>query len=162
MNNLEELVERLQKVCLKKGLTIAVAESCTGGMIASAIVNLPGSSGYFKGGVISYSNAAKVDVLDVNAEKLASHGAVSGEVAVQMAAGVRRLFHSDGAVSVTGIAGPGGGTSDKPVGTTYIGLSSVGGTIAHYYLWQGDREHNRRASAEEAVRLLIDWAETYS
>src|SRR5207342_940104 len=109
------------------GFTIAVAESCTGGMVASALTAIPGSSGYFLGGVVSYADEAKRDLLGVEPGILAAHGAVSAQVARAMAEGARARFGAAVAASVTGIAGPDGGTPEKPVGLTYIGIADDGG-----------------------------------
>ncbi|HEX5589205.1 MAG TPA: CinA family protein [Candidatus Limnocylindrales bacterium] len=156
---LRALAERLQGLCLGRRLTVAVAESCTGGLVAAALTEIAGSSGYFLGGVVSYSNAAKVGLLDVPEATLAAHGAVSAQVARAMAAGARARFGATIAASVTGIAGPDGGTAEKPVGLTYVGLAGEGRADVHRAVWGGDRESNRRESAVELLRLLVAWAE---
>ena len=120
---LSALVARLQEACLGRNLTVATAESCTGGMIASLITDRLGSSGYFLGGIVAYSDAAKQALLDVPAALLEAHGAVSAQVARAMAVGARGRFGASLAVSVTGIAGPGGGTEAKPVGLTYVAVA---------------------------------------
>jgi nicotinamide-nucleotide amidase len=152
---LVELAERLQGVCLGRGITVAVAESCTGGLVAATITEVPGSSGYFLGGVVAYANAAKESLLDVPAQVLAAHGAVSAQVAMAMATGARARFDAVLAVSVTGVAGPDGGSDEKPVGLTYIGLSSAAGAEVRRLQLSGDRVGNREAAARAALDWLI-------
>ncbi len=134
-------------------LTLATAESCTGGLIAHRLTNVAGSSAYFLGGVVAYSNAAKERLLGVPSATLAAHGAVSEAVALALARGARAAFHADLALSVTGIAGPGGGTPDKPVGLTYIGLAAPDGEWVERHVWQGDRAAVKAQSAEAALSL---------
>jgi PncC family amidohydrolase len=153
------LAERLQSLCLGRRLTVATAESCTGGLVAVAMTAVPGSSGYVLGGVVSYSNAAKTSLLGVAEAALRAHGAVSAQVARAMAEGCRDRFASDLAVSVTGIAGPDGGSAAKPVGLTYIGLAGPGGLLdVRRLVFDGDREANRDAAAEAALAWLIEAA----
>jgi PncC family amidohydrolase len=153
------LAERLQGVCLGRRLTVAVAESCTGGLVAATITEVPGSSGYFIGGVISYADSAKAKLLGVPEQMLAAHGAVSAQVAVAMAAGARARFGTDLAVSITGVAGPDGGSESKPVGLTYVGFADGNGTDARRFSFSGDRQGNREAAAAAALEWLIDAAE---
>lgn len=153
------LAERLQGVCLGRGLTIAAAESCTGGLVAATITEVPGSSGYFLGGVVSYANDAKAALLGVPAAMLAAHGAVSAQVAVAMASGARARFAAALAVSITGVAGPDGGTDAKPVGLTYVGIADAGGTDVRRFAFTHDRAGNREAAAREALGWLIERAE---
>lgn len=134
-------------------LTLATAESCTGGLIAHRLTNVAGSSAYFLGGVVAYSNAAKERLLGVPSATLAAYGAVSEAVALALARGARTAFHADLALSVTGIAGPGGGTPDKPVGLTYIGLAAPDGEWVERHVWQGDRAAVKAQSAEAALSL---------
>ena len=134
--------------------TCATAESCTGGGIGSAITAVPGSSAVFAGGVISYSNDVKRDVLGVKPETLSSVGAVSSETAAQMAQGVRNLLKTDFAVAVTGIAGPDGGTDDKPVGTVWFGLATPAGVRTEKCLFMGDREQVRAQTIIHALGML--------
>ncbi|HEY7522099.1 MAG TPA: CinA family protein [Candidatus Limnocylindrales bacterium] len=154
-DHLVELAERLQGICLGRGLRVAVAESCTGGLVGHLITEVSGSSGYFLGGPIVYSDAAKQALLGVPHEVLASHGAVSAQVAVAMAQGARDRLGADVAVSVTGIAGPDGGSAAKPVGLTYIAVADAVGDDVRRHLWTGDRAANKRSSAEAALNLLI-------
>jgi PncC family amidohydrolase len=149
------LAERLQAACLAAGATVALAESCTGGLIAAALTAVPGSSGYFVGGVVSYADAAKRDLLGVDPDVLAAHGAVSAQVARAMATGARDRFAASAAASVTGIAGPDGGTPEKPVGLTYIGVADAAGVDVRRVVWPGDREANRRDSAVAAIEALL-------
>lgn len=135
-------------------MTCATAESCTGGGVASAITSVPGASAVFWGGVVSYDNSVKRDVLGVPAEVLATHGAVSGECAAAMADGARRLLRTDLAVSLTGIAGPGGGSAEKPVGLVWFGLSSAAGATTESMVFPGDRNSIRSAAVEHALRIL--------
>jgi PncC family amidohydrolase len=150
------LAERLQGICLGRGLTVAVAESCTGGLVADAITDIPGSSRYFVGGVVAYSNAAKEGLLDVPAEALAAHGAVSAQVARAMAEGVRARFDADLGMAVTGIAGPDGGSEAKPVGLTYIAVADRDGVDVRRHTWAGDRLGNKASSAAATLELALD------
>ena len=136
---------------------MAVAESCTGGLLGHRITNASGSSAYFQGGVVSYSNEAKERILAVPRETLTKHGAVSEETALAMAQGVRRLFTTDIALSVTGIAGPTGGAPEKPVGLVYIGLAAEGVDLCEKHIWSGDRTENKERSAEAALELLLKY-----
>jgi len=140
----------------ERGWTLAVAESCTGGMLAETITRAPGSSDYFVGGVIAYSDDVKVERLRVSADLLARHGAVSEEVSIAMAQGVKAELKSDVGISITGIAGPGGGTKEKPVGLVYIGLAVPGRSAeAMKRRLPGDREFIRRLATMHALSLLI-------
>jgi PncC family amidohydrolase len=138
------------------GKTVVTAESCTGGLIAHRLTNVSGSSAYVLGGVVAYSNEVKMKVLKVQESTLIAVGAVSEQVAQQMAVGARSLFEADFALSVTGIAGPDGGTDDKPVGLTYIGLASSAGAQVTRFVWDGDRESNKESSAEAALQMLVE------
>jgi PncC family amidohydrolase len=139
-----------------RGQTLSTAESCTGGLIGDMVTDIPGSSDYFLGGVIAYSNQAKQGVLGVRPGTLAVLGAVSEETALQMARGARRLFGADYALSVTGIAGPSGGTRQKPVGLVYIALVGPNVERCERQVWEGDRLANKRASARRALQMLIE------
>jgi PncC family amidohydrolase len=140
-----------------RGLTLAVAESCTGGLLGDMITDIPGSSDYFLGGVLSYSNQVKHELLGVRAETLETVGAVSAQCAAEMAQGVRRLLGSDVALSITGIAGPTGGSEAKPTGLTYVHLSTPGFERGARHVWPADRRANKVDSALAALRLLLDY-----
>jgi PncC family amidohydrolase len=150
---LESMVGELVR---SKGLTVSLAESCTGGLLGHRLTNVPGSSDYFIGGVIAYSYEAKERVLGVRHSTLYDHGAVSEQTALEMAQGARRLFGTDLALSVTGIAGPGGGMPDKPVGLVYIAISTRDQDMCHRFVWEDDREENKAHSAQAALGLLVD------
>jgi PncC family amidohydrolase len=140
-----------------RGLKIATAESCTGGLVADRITNIPGASDYFVGGVVAYAYEAKVALLHVSWDTLRLHGAVSRETVIEMARGVRTALGADIGVSVSGIAGPGGGLPEKPVGTTWIGLSGRDGDWARMFLWNGDRRSNKESSAQVALQFVLDY-----
>jgi nicotinamide-nucleotide amidase len=137
-------------------LKLALAESCTGGLVGNRITDVPGSSAYFLGGLISYAYDAKVDLLGVQWETLNSKGAVSREVVLEMARGARKVLNADIAVSVSGIAGPGGAMPGKPVGTTWIGLVTNEGEWAKLFQFSGNRVQNKSQAAEAALQLLFD------
>ncbi|MCD6519669.1 MAG: CinA family protein [Anaerolineae bacterium] len=138
----------------QRGWTLATAESCTGGLVSHAITNISGSSTYFMGGVVAYDNKVKRRLLEVPEEWLRQYGAVSRQVALAMARGVRRLLGTDVGISVTGIAGPTGGTPEKPVGTVFIAVVSPLGEEVEHHLWEEDRLGNKRLSAEAVLTLL--------
>jgi PncC family amidohydrolase len=135
------------------GLTLATAESCTGGLVGERVTSVPGSSACFRGGVVAYSNEAKRDLLGVPPDLVERHGAVSGEVVAAMAQGARRALRADVAVAVSGVAGPGGGTPGKPVGTVWIAVAAPGVEHAARHAFEGDRERVRRAAAWHALDL---------
>lgn len=137
------------------GLTLAVAESCSGGLIAKRITDIPGSSEYFLLGVVTYANSAKERVLGVPGELLEKNGAVSHEVAAAMAEGVRTLSGSNIAIATTGIAGPEGGTAEKPVGTVFIAIASAGGCEVFRHRFAGNREEVREATAEASFQHIL-------
>lgn len=159
MDELRDLAERLQGVCLERGLTVVTAESCTGGLVSDAITDVPGSSGYLLGGVIAYADRVKERQLGVPAELIAAHGAVSVHVARAMAVGARERLGADLAIAVTGIAGPHGGTPAKPVGLTYVAVAGPAGIEVRRFAWTGDRAANKRDSARAALELLLSTAE---
>lgn len=140
-----------------QGLTLATAESCTGGLVSHRITNIPGSSGYFLGGVVAYAYEAKVALLGVRWDTLHAFGAVSAETVLEMAHGARKVFGAAIAVSVSGIAGPGGAMPGKPVGTTWIGLAAPDGAWARCFYFQGEREQNKAASAEAALNFVLQY-----
>jgi PncC family amidohydrolase len=140
-----------------QSLKLATAESCTGGLIADRITDVSGSSDYFRGGIVAYAYEAKVALLGVSWNTLRLHGAVSRETVIEMARGARMALGADIAVSVSGIAGPGGGLPGKPVGTTWFGLSTTQGDWARKFVWDGDRRENKETSAEAALQFIIDY-----
>lgn len=146
--------ENLVELLSASGLVCATAESCTGGSVAAAITDVPGSSAVFAGGVVSYANAVKRDVLGVKEDTLSSRGAVSPETAAQMAAGALSLLKCDIAVSLTGIAGPGGGSDEKPVGLVWFGLADKTGVRTEKAVFPGDREEVRRRAVVHALGML--------
>lgn len=152
---IRELASRLGKELEASGLTLAVAESCTGGALSAAITSIPGSSGYFLGGIVAYHNRIKSLALDVAEELIGSAGAVSEQVALAMAEGVRRRFGARIGVGVTGIAGPGGGTQEKPVGTVYLGISAGAVRYPGRRRFPGDRESVRAQSVAWALEELL-------
>ena len=150
-----DLAARLGERLLEAGGTFGIAESCTGGMLAATVTAVPGSSRYFAGGVVSYSDELKRRLLDVPAELLARHGAVSAEVAMAMAQGARRRLAVDLSVAVTGILGPGSDSTQKPLGTTFIAVADPASARVNRYQWQGDRAENRRLSVEAALQMAL-------
>ena len=148
--------KEVQELCLGKGLTLAVAESCTGGLLGGTLTALSGSSGYFLGGVIAYSNQLKSRFLNVPEDLLESEGAVSGAVAEAMASGVSDVTGAHCGISVTGIAGPSGGTEDKPIGTVWIGVHTTAGTISRLFTLSGGRNAVRESAVQEALELFLE------
>ena len=149
--------EELVKMLADKKMTVSTAESCTGGLIAKLITDVSGSSDIFGYGFVTYANEAKMKLLGVWEEALSQYGAVSEPVAVLMSRGARRVSKSDIAVSVTGIAGPGGGTAEKPVGLVYISLSTPNGTICRKCNFSGTRDEVRQQTAEFALNLALEY-----
>lgn len=141
----------------ESGLWLAVAESCTGGLLGHLITNVPGASNYFKGGVVSYAYEVKRDILDVSMETLENKGAVSEETVMEMARGVKKIMEADIGLSVSGIAGPGGGSVEKPVGTTWIGMSTPDGENARRFQFQGKRLEIKSQAAQAAMQYLLDY-----
>ena len=152
--------EMLGEVLKKRGLTCATAESCTGGLVGAALTAIPGSSAWFAGGVIAYANSAKQHLLGVSANALTTHGAVSHEVVRQMALGACAALNTDLAVSLSGVAGPDGGSPEKPVGTVFIGLTFRGKVQSFLCRFDGDRSQVRAAAAHEAINRMIQVLET--
>lgn len=148
------VLEDFHKMALEKGITIGTAESCTGGLVGKTLTDLGGSSGYYQGGIISYANTVKEQVLGVSSETLATYGAVSEETAKEMAEGVFRVLRTDYAIATTGIAGPGGGSQEKPVGLVYIGIGTPRGITVHKEIFIGDRTSIRNSVAERAIQYV--------
>lgn len=143
----------------KSGLKLVTAESCTGGFISHRITDIPGSSEYFLGGIVAYAYEAKASLLGVSWDTLNTKGAVSRETVLEMARGARQALNADIAVSVSGIAGPAGGTPEKPVGFTWLGLVTPRGEWARHFVWDGDREQNKRYSCDAALQFVLDYME---
>ena len=151
----DDLAQVVGRLLRESRRTVALAESCTGGMVSSLLTDVPGSSEYFLGSVVSYANSAKEALLAVDSETLRQRGAVSAEAAVAMALGARERFDADVAVSITGIAGPDGGSAEKPVGTVFFGLAGrEGHTATKKRLFIGDRGVVRRAASIQALEML--------
>jgi PncC family amidohydrolase len=153
------LAERSRSLAEALGLTVATAESCTGGLVGHLITAIPGSSSYYRGGFVTYADAVKVRLLGVPTAVLERHGAVSAQVAKAMAEGARASIGADLAVAVTGVAGPAGGSEAKPVGLTYVAVAGPRGSEVRRYQWTGDRPANKGRSAEAALRLLVETME---
>ena len=148
------LAKRAVWLLNKAGLTVATAESCTGGLLAAALTSVTGVSRVFNEGYVTYANAAKESLLGVRADTLRRYGAVSKQVAVEMAAGARRRSGADISVAVTGLAGPGGGSVAKPVGTVYIAVDTDDGVVCHRYAYSGNRAEIRAKTVICALRYL--------
>ncbi|MDD5370471.1 MAG: CinA family protein [Anaerolineaceae bacterium] len=140
----------------QKGWKLAVAESCTGGLVGHLITNIPGSSEYYQGSITAYAYEAKERLLGVHHETIVQYGVVSEPTVLEMAQGVRRVFDAEVGISVSGIAGPGGGMPGKPVGLVWFGLSTPQGAQAVHFQFHGDRLENKVASAQTALQLLVD------
>ena len=154
-----EEANRLLGALGRKGLSLAVAESCSGGMLGAAVTAVPGASDVFVGGVVAYSNQVKESLVGVSAAALEGDGAVSRAVAEQMSEGVRGVTRADVGIAITGIAGPGGGTSEKPVGTVWISVAAPAGTVTESRHFHGSRDDVREASVDAALRLARRSAE---
>ena len=150
-------LEKISELMIKNKLTLAIAESCTGGLICHTVTNIPGSSAFFQMGIVSYNNTAKVNLLNVQRKTLQCHGAVSSQTAEEMAQGIRTKAGADIGLSTTGIAGPGGGTPDKPVGLVYIALSDKKGTASYKYTFRGNRWENKESTCQKSLELLIKY-----
>lgn len=153
----QSLEARVGTLLKARGWTVCAAESCTGGLVMHRLTNIAGSSAYVLGGVVTYSNEAKQKLVGVQEATLIAYGAVSEQTAAEMVEGVRALFDADIAVSITGIAGPGGGTPEKPVGLTYIGLTQRGQSPqVRRHVWAGNRVTIKEASASAALEWLLE------
>ena len=154
MTSLEQEIGNLLR---QKGLTLGVVESATGGLISHLITNVPGSSDYYKGSITAYSNESKIKIVGVKADTINKYGAVSHQVAQEMAQGGRRVLASDICLADIGIAGPAGATPGKPVGLFYIGLSHQSGTYSKKHCFQGNREQNKRSAADAVLGWLREY-----
>jgi len=153
----EELLNKISFQLKKQHLTVATAESCTGGLIAHTLTNIPGSSDYFERGVISYSNKSKIELLEIPENMLKTYGAVSEQVAKAMAEGIRVKSNVDIGIATTGIAGPTGGTKEKPVGLVYIAISTSNNTRVKKFLFSGNRLQNKESTCNAALDMLLDY-----
>jgi len=150
-----ELLQKISVSLQNKNLKIATAESCTGGLIAHTLTNISGSSNYFERGLITYSNKAKIELLNISGEILKKYGAVSKEVACDMAEGIRIKSQVDIGIATTGIAGPTGGTKEKPVGLVYIAISTQDNILVKKFQFKGDRLQNKQFTCEAALKMLL-------
>jgi PncC family amidohydrolase len=149
------IVSSIAPLMTSRELTLATAESCTGGLVAHCITDISGSSAFFVGGFVTYADEAKEKLLGVQPETLLAHGAVSEETAREMARGARQRLNADIAIAVTGIAGPTGGTPEKPVGLVFVALSAADAEICQRRVWQGDRLENKAQSAEACLEMVL-------
>ena len=150
------ILESLHDLCVSKGISIAVAESCTSGLIASKLTLKPGSSVFFKGGIIAYQNDIKIKILGVDGQAISQYTEVSIEVVKQMAKGVRKSFLADYSIATSGYAGPSGGTNNNPIGTVFIAISSARRVDVERFIFSGDRQSIVNQASEKAVSLLYD------
>lgn len=156
MNMFGSVLHDLPILLARQGLTLSTAESCTGGLVAHWMTEIPGSSEWYKGGIVAYANEWKSGLLGVDTDLLDRVGAVSAEVAEAMARNAAARFQTDLAISTTGIAGPGGGSAEKPVGLVYIGRHGFGQTTVRREVWTFDRSGNKEASAQLAIEMIVD------
>ncbi len=154
---MSRLEEQVGAIIRDRGLKLATAESCTGGLLASRLTDVPGSSDYFVGGIVSYAYEAKVALLNVSWDTLHAYGAVSAETVLEMARGACKALSADVAISISGIAGPGGGLPNKPVGTTWFGLVTPDGEWSFLRQFDGDRLQNKLQASEVALELLMQY-----
>lgn len=150
------ILKKIANLLKQKHLTVATAESCTGGLIAHSLTNISGSSNYFDRGIVSYSNNAKIELLGASEEILKKYGAVSEQVAIVMAEGVRIKSNVDIGISTTGIAGPTGGTKEKPVGLVYIAVSTTRNVAVKKFQFTGNRIQNKESTCNAALQMLLD------
>ena len=154
---MSSLAQDVVNFLCRKGLTLGVVESATGGLVSHLVTNVPGSSNCYQGSITSYSDQAKITIVGVSGDSINRYGAVSPQVAEEMASGGRRVLNADICVADTGIAGPSGATPEKPVGLFYIGLSHEGGTFSRKHIFTGNREENKYYAAETA----LSWVKEY-
>lgn len=153
---LVSLAARVGQRCLNLGTRLATVESCTGGLVGHLITETPGSSAYYVGGFVTYSDESKQALVGVPADVLTAHGAVSAQAAIAMAVGGRERTGAEIGVAVSGIAGPDGGSPAKPVGLTYVAVADADGAAVRRYVWAGSRAENKRSSAEAALELVLE------
>lgn len=157
MTVMQSMEQEVGDLLRQKGLTLSLIESASGGLMSHLITNVPGCSGYYKGSITAYSNQAKINLVGVMKETIGRHGAVSSQVAEEMANGGRKVFNTDICLADTGIAGPAGANKNKQVGHFYIGLSNSFRTISRKYSFQGNRQQNKQAAAEAALSWLREY-----
>ena len=150
------LLQKIGNIFNKKNWTLAVAESCTGGLLSDIITDLPGSSKFFLGGVIAYSDQVKSDLLNVSSEMLRTNGSVSPEVALSMSLGIRNLLNSSVGVAITGIAGPDGGSEEKPVGLVYIAVTTPEAEVVERYIFSGNRREIKTLAAKTTIEMIVN------
>lgn len=150
------MVKKVSSILVKKKITISVVESCTGGLLSSSLTSIPGSSKYFQLGLITYSNNSKIKLLKIPKRILIKYGAVSNEVCLLMARNLRKKYNSNISISITGIAGPGGGTKKKPVGLVYIGVGKINKTSVHKFIFnKKKRSYIQKKTVEKALELIL-------
>ena len=154
--SLVAMAESIQSAMVERGMTLSTAESCTGGLVGHILTEIPGSSDYYVGGIVTYSDRLKESELGVDPQVLAQHGAVSAQTAIAMAEGARQRHGASLAVSVTGIAGPSGGSDAKPVGMTYVAVADEAGHDVRRHMWNADRHVNKILSARAALELVAE------
>jgi PncC family amidohydrolase len=154
--DLLRLARRIGAACREHGVRLGTVESCTGGLVGHVITEVPGSSDYFAGALVTYGNEIKIDLAGVSRDVLEAHGAVSAQVAKAMADGARGRLGVDVAVAVTGVAGPDGGSAAKPVGLTYVAVADGSGDEVRRFVWDSDRSGNKRLSAAAALELVLE------
>lgn len=155
LNSIKKIYKEIGELCSLKNITIGIAESCTGGFIAKVITDIPGISKYFKCSVVSYSNESKIKILNVKKKTLKRYGAVSKETALEMVKGIAHLTGADICVSITGIAGPTGGTKDKPVGTVYISIKERNRIKTSHFIFSGNRNSIRKKTVKKTGELIL-------
>jgi PncC family amidohydrolase len=153
----KDIALQLAETLMSHKKTISVAESCTGGMVANLITNIPGSSIYFLGGIVSYSNQAKIDLLKVSESLIQTEGAVSRSCAITMAQNIRLMFHSDLGVGITGVAGPGGGSSEKPIGSVYMAIADGEKTVCKLFKFSGERIEIKQQASATVIKMAKEF-----
>ena len=153
----QDLLNKVATLLKNKKLTISTAESCTGGLIANSLTNISGSSDYFDRGIVSYSNGSKIELLEISEDMLKKYGAVSEQVAKAMAEGIRKISNVDIGLSTTGIAGPTGGTKEKPVGLVYIAIATSKNTEIKKFIFSGDRMQNKEDTCNAALEIILEY-----
>lgn len=148
--------KKIRDLCAREGYTVAVAESCTGGLLSNRLTDVPGASEYFMGGVVAYNNDVKINILRVPFDIVYTYGAVSGRTALSMAKGVKKLFDTDLGIGITGICGPTGGTTAKPVGLVFIGGVFEDNEVIKEFYFEGDRLQVKAQAVEEAINLVLE------